>query len=117
MRPGRFSFARVVGEPVLSALLSGIVANLYTQRATPPTLSSELGTTDNDVIVTAASQEAGFSQIADDVVYPGGNLEHTYTPRAGKYVRFFSGFSDDNVLYSEDVDVDILQALNPGNSK
>jgi hypothetical protein len=104
-------------KSMLRSVLQGIVRNLYPIWVTPPTLSSELGTIDNDVIVSAPSQEAGASQVADDVVYPGRNLEHTYTPQVTQYTPLIPRVSDENVLYSTDVDQDILKALNPGNSQ
>ena len=107
-----------VPKSLLRLTLQEIVKNLYGKKESPPTLSEELGTQENDVIVTVASQEASATQVADQVVFPGGNLEHTYTPAAGALIPVIPllsyAVSDDNVLYSTDVYQDTLNALRAG---
>ena len=105
-------------KSLLRLTLQEIVKNLYGKKESPPTLSEELGTQENDVIVTVASQEASATQVADQVVFPGGNLEHTYTPVAGALIPVIPllpyAVSDDNVLYSTDVYQNTLNTLRAG---
>jgi Putative serine esterase (DUF676) len=101
--------------------LQRLIANFYgttnqpaapcNTTAAPPTLTAELGSTANDVIVTTASQGAGFSQSPNSSDSLIGNLEHTQTPGASGLVLFLAGDSDANVLNDEGVNSGIVAWL------
>jgi pimeloyl-ACP methyl ester carboxylesterase len=69
---------------LLRDLLNNIVAATYASGKTPPTLTSILGTKDNDVIVTVASQTS-TAPAAQTAAFK--DLEHTPAPLLG-YVLF-----------------------------
>jgi hypothetical protein len=102
--------------------LQRLIANFYgttnqpagapcNTTAAPPTLTTELGGTANDVIVTTASQRAGFSQSPNSSDTLIGNLEHTQTPGASYLVLLLAGDTDDNVLNNEGVNSGIVAWL------
>jgi pimeloyl-ACP methyl ester carboxylesterase len=114
---------------LLRGVLQTLIANFYgtsnqpagapcNTSAAPPTLSTVLGTTANDVIVTTASQTAGFSQTPNAIVQePGATcgsnplcLEHTAA--GSTFLQWLTGDSDANVLNSANVNTTVTQYLN-----
>jgi hypothetical protein len=107
---------------LLRTALEEVLANFYgttnqpagapcNTTAAPPTLTSVLGGTANDVIVTTASQSAGFSTSPNSTDNLIGNLEHTKTVDASEVMLELVGYSDTNVLNDVGVESSILAWL------